>query len=675
MKTIAAIIATLLLVQISVAQEVPTRTQQQLENAAEATEDEAQKDDNYLQQLDFFSKHPINLNTATAEDLHPLRMLSDLQIQNIIQYRTKLGNFIDMYELQAVPTLDLVTIRQIQPYVFVGPSVTTREALLSRFRGGDKTLLARLTRVLEHQKGYDTSLRTHYLGSPNQIMVRYRYQYKDLLMYGIVADKDAGEQFFKGAQKQGFDFYSAHFFARKLGKIKALAAGDFLVNFGQGLIQWQSSAFGKSAEVMSVKRQSSVLMPYRSAGEFFFYRGAGVTFQNKNVEVTAFGSFKKFSGNSVVDTIERFSSFQTSGFYRTPSEVADRYNLNDVAFGGNVSYQTAAVKVGWNAVAHNFSSPLQKRLEPYNYFAASGKRMLNTSVDYSFTYRNIHVFGEAAADKDLNKAFVSGALMSVDPKVDLFFLYRNISAKYQAFYGNAFTENTLPSNETGFYTGIAVRPSIGWQLSAYADFYHFPFIKYRVDAPTRGADYLLQVSYVPSKKSEIFIRYRNENKPLNESGINTVFNYPVDKVRQNLRLHYAVQVHPIITLKTRLEILWYDQKAKSAEEGFLSYIEASFKPSYNLSGNVRLQYFETGGYNSRIYVYESDVLYSFSIPAFFDNGFRYYANINYDVSKHVSFWLRIAQTMYNDKSVIGSGLDEITGNRKTDLKLQAQWRF
>jgi hypothetical protein len=103
-----------------------------------------------------------------------------------------------------------------------------------------------------------------------------------------VADKDAGEQFFKGAQKYGFDFYSFHLFARKLGSIQALALGDFTVNMGQGLIQWQSLAFRKSVDILGIKRQSPVLRPYNSAGEFSFHRGAGITWQKGKIEATGF---------------------------------------------------------------------------------------------------------------------------------------------------------------------------------------------------------------------------------------------------------------------------------------------------------------------------------------------------------------------------------------------------
>ena len=90
---------------------------------------------------------------------------------------------------------------------------------------------------------------------------------------------------------------------------------------------------------------------------------------------------------------------------------------------------------------------------------------------------------------------------------------------------------------------------------------------------------------------------------------------------------------------------------------------------------MRLMYFETGGYDSRLYAYENDVLYSFSIPVFYDKGYRYYFNLNYDFSKKISCWFRLAQTIYKDKTSVGSGLDEIPGNKKTEIKLQVQYYF
>lgn len=668
--------ASLVLFHRAFSQELPNSTKQQLENLADATEEETE-DDAYLQQLDYLRKEPLNLNTVTADELQVFYFLTDLQIQNLIQYRNSLGRLIDIYELQAVPTWDVQTIHKILPFVTVERKVVLKEDLLSRFKSGDNSLLLRGSRILEKAKGYDQSLNTHYSKDRNHWLFRYKYQYKNLLQYGITADKDPGEPFFKGINKKGFDFYSFHLFTRNVGIFKSIAVGDYTVNLGQGLIQWQSLAFKKSAEVLSIKRQAAILRPYTSAGEFYFNRGAAATIEKGKVQATVFGSLRKISGNRSIDTLDHeiFTSFLPNGYYRTLSEQEDKNVIQQTSIGGNISYRHKKLYVGINAVHYYFSRPLQKREEPYNLFALSGSSWSNASIGYSYTHKNLHLFGEAATDKNFNKAFINGLLMSVASKVDLSFLHRHIDKAYQTVYGNAFTENTLPGNESGFYTGISIKPFSGITLNAYTDIYSFPWLKYRTDAPSAGKDFLAQLTYEPNKRVEIYTRYRHETKQINETDNNATTNYIVAKPRQNWRVHFSYAVNPNFTLRSRVDMLWYDKKGKSSEEGFLIFAEGSYKPAFSFSANIRLQYFETSGYNSRIYAYENDVLFSYSVPAFFDKGLRYYCNINYDVNKKLSVWFRWAQTVYKNKKTIGSGLDEIEGNRRSEIKLQTLFRW
>lgn len=663
-------------------QEIPPATEQQLENQTDADQGETE-DDSYLQELEQFRKNPINLNTADADELKQLRIVTDLQIANLISYRNLFGRFISIYELQAVPAWDVNTIRKLVPFITTATPVSLTEETGKRLRDGEHSLLLRVTQVLEKSDGFDKSASgTKYLGSPQKILFRYRYTYKNLLQFGLVGDKDAGEQFLKGSQKTGFDFYSFHLFARKIGIIQSLALGDFSVNMGQGLIQWQSLAFKKSSDVMGVKRQSAVLRPYSSAGEFYFHRGAGITVKKGKFEATAFASFRKLSANFVADTVNNedfISSFLTSGYHRTTSENADRNNLTQTAFGGNVIYRNNKWHVGVNGIYYSFSMPVQKRDEPYNLYAISGKNWYNFSVDYSYTHKNIHLFGEAAADKNFNKAFINGLLVSVDPRVDISFVQRTISAAYQSINGNAFTENTYPTNETGFYAGVTIRPAIGWRIDAYGDIYKFPWLKYLVDAPSHGKDFLTQLTYTPNKQVEVYSRFRSETKQSNQSDNTTVTNFLVAIPKQNWRTQVSYKINTAITLRNRVELLWYDNNndnKANAEKGFLTFFDILYKPLLSpYAAVLRLQYFETDSYDSRIYAYENDVLYSYSIPAFYDKGFRYYITFNYDLSKKISLWLRWAQTIYRDKTTVGSGLDEINGNKKSELKLQGRWVF
>ncbi|KAA9041351.1 helix-hairpin-helix domain-containing protein [Ginsengibacter hankyongi] len=662
--------------------EPPPFVEQQLENLTEVNDDETTEDDAYMQELVQFIKDPVNLNYADDGQLKELKILSPIQISNLLLYRKLLGNFLSIYELQAVPGWDVDLIRRIRPYVAINSKADVFNSIGSRLQKGRNTFLMRAIRVLEKSRGYllDNSTATNfYLGSPQRLLVRYKYSFKNLLQYGVTAEKDAGEQFFKGGQKAGFDYYSAHFFIRNLGIIKSLALGDFTVNLGQGLTQWGGLAFKKGADVLNIKRQSDVLRPYNSAGEINFNRGIGITLQKNNWEGTGFASYRKVDANFIQDTLnfEDFvSSLQTSGYHRTASEVSDKNSQGQLTLGGNLAYSTDRLHIGANAVHYNFEHTILKPPYLYNAYALSGKTAGNYSLDYSYTYKNMHFFGEAATDEGMDKAFINGILMSVDPHVDMSLLYRKISRGYQSLYTNAFTESTYPTNESGFYAGISMAPVSYLRINAYADFYHFPWLKFREDAPSSGSDYLIQLTYTPNKQVEIGTRYRSEKKAINYNPGGAVLNPVIAKPKRDVRTQFSYKLNAAFTFRSRVEVSWFDKKAKDAESGFLVYTDVLYKPAFKrFSGNIRIQYFKTDGYNSRLYAYESDVLYGYSIPVFYDKGYRYYLNFNYDLGKKLTVWGRFAQTIYPGKTEIGTGLDLIKGNAKSEITLQAIWTF
>ena len=660
-----------------------TTVEQQLENLAEAEESETE-DDNYLQQLQDYRRNPLNLNTATEADMQAFRWLTDLQIQNFLRYRRLLGKLLNVYELQAIPTWNLETINRLLPFIVVANAESLGTDLGRRFTGGTNTLLLRMQQVLQKSEAYtpDSAGKTKYLGSPQRLFFRYRYTYKNLLQFGVVGDKDAGEQFGKGAQKYGFDFYSFHLFARNLGFVRRIALGDFTVNLGQGLLTYQSLAFRKSVDVTNIKRQTEIFRPYNSAGEYNFHRGAAITVGSDAWQLSAFFSRKKIDGNQefAPDTLggpeDEFTSLLTGGYHRTPAEVADRYNITQTAYGGNARYKGRRFNVGLNAIYYGFNKPLNRAAEPYNQFVFNGTSLTAYSADYAYTVRNLHLFGEVASDDKGALAIVNGLIASVDQKVDLSVFYRNIDKDYRSLNANAFTESTQPINETGLYTGVSLKPWGFLRIDAYADLFKFGWLRYRVDRPSEGSDYLTQVTWKPNKQVEVYTRLRHEQKAINYSNTTTPFKQTEDVPRTNWRTHISYKVTPAITLRARAEAVWYDRGGKQAETGFLIFTDFFYKPLMSkLSLNARLQFFETDGYNSRLYAYENDVLYSFSIPPFSGKGYRSYLNINYDITRRLTTWFRIAYSKYPGQTSIGSGNDEIAGDQRTDYRVQVQFTF
>ncbi len=688
MKALPAILTILFSALMAAGQEGQgSITEQDLEILSAATESETE-DDSYLQQLEHYKRNPLVLNNANADELAELGMLSSLQIQQFLSYRNLVGALIDVYELQGIPGWDITTIKKILPYIKIAGRQSMGSAIRERWWGGNNFFLMRFARVLEKASGYETRQLgqvNYYKGNPDKLFFRYGYNYKNQLQWGFLGDKDPGEALFRGAQKQGFDFYSFHFFLRDAGRLKVLALGDFTVNFGQGLIQWQSLDFRKGAGIMNIKRQATTLRPYRSAGEYNFQRGLGITMQNGNWSTTLFGSARKISGNNIMtDTSENvagFSSFQTSGYHRTPAEIADRNSLQQYASGGNLQFNKKGLHFGLNAMYYHFSKPLQKPAEPYNLFALSGTDFANGSFDYGITHKNLHFFGELASDRQLNKAMLAGMVLSLDPAVDFSFLYRNIHPAYQSVNASAFTENVMPVNEKGLYAGIAVRPLLGVRIDAYADVFKFPWLKYRVDAPAGGLENFIQITYQPSRTIEWYGRIKFESRAVTTKAADLAIKYPESVPKEQLRLHTNFVVNPRLTLRHRIELLWFDRKGAGKEEGFLSYLECFYRNVFRTTDiNLRVQYFETSGYNSRVYAYENDLAYTFSIPFFYETGFRYYVNFNWETSLRkaainrnpvtLKCWCKWGQLLYPGKTSIGSGLETINCNKKTELKLQ-----
>ncbi|MEO6682420.1 MAG: helix-hairpin-helix domain-containing protein [Ginsengibacter sp.] len=565
--------------------EPPTTVEEQLEDLTEANEDAVPDDDSFLQDMMYFLKEPINLNYADEGLLQQLKLLSPIQIANLLLYRKAFGNFLHHYEIQAVPYWDIQTIQKILPYITVSEKADVVKSISSRLKGGDQTLLVRGTQVLEKSKGNlidSNTAKNFYPGSPQRVLVRYRYKYKNSLQYGVTAEKDAGEQFFRGAQKDGFDFYSAHFFVKDIGMIKSIALGDFSVNLGQGLTSWQSLSFNKGAEILNIKRQSETIRPYNSAGEVEFHRGAAITLGKKNWEATALISYRKLDASFKSDTLEfeeYVSSLQISGLHRTASEVAAKNKQGQFTVGGNIKYNTDRFHIGVNAINYHFELPIKKQDVAYNQFALSGKQLRNYSVDYSYTFKNMHLFGEVAMDNNHYKAIINGLAISASSKVDMSFLHRKISKGYQSLYSSAFTENTRPNNESGFFTGLAITPTDYIKINAYADLFKFPWIKYRTDAPTSGADYMIQLTYKPNRQVEIYSRYRSKNKPVNFNPENAPLNPVVAKARQGFRTQFSYKLNPTFTLRSRVELSWYDKKGKNLRMDF-SFIQMSFTSTF-----------------------------------------------------------------------------------------------
>lgn len=638
--------------------------------------------------LYYFIENPINLNNSSVETLEKLRILNAFQVKSLLNYIEINNGITTLYELQLVEGLDYSTIKKILPFITISSSINSRKwNSKNALKYGNHTIFTRISSTLEVPKGfaevsdsvYNENTNNYYVGNRTRIYNRYKFNYKNRLQWGFTAEKDPGEQFLKGNQSNGFDFYSAHLQVNDIGIIKTAVVGDYQVQLGQGLIMWSYISSGKSSYVMDIKKRGKGLNRYTSTDENAYLRGGGITISKGQFSLTAFGSCKDIDANiSQNDTTEKniyFTSFINTGIHSTPSELEDNNSINEILYGGNISWNYNRIKVGVSGLNYQFNYPYQPMNSAANQFKFSGKSNSNFSADFELRFNSIHMFSEVAMSENRGKAIVAGALLDLSSRVRASILYRNYSKDYQALYSNAFAEGSNTQNEEGFYMGLELHPVKKWKISGYYDVYKFPWLKLLALAPSKGEDFLLQADYTASRTLSMYWRYKYEGKDGNSDNQLTGIRKLSVVEKSQLRYHLGYTLNENWELRNRIELSKY-KKDEINEIGYMLYQDIIYRPvEYPLSIIFRYAVFDTKSYNTRIYTYENDVLNAFSVPPLFGKGTRTYIMLQYKLREKLSFWLRIAQTQYTDRTEIGSGLNQINGNAKTEIKFQVRWKF
>ena len=628
-----------------------------------------------IEDLEGFLENPVNINATTAVELSRLYVLNDVQINKLLEYLNNYGPAYSIFELKTIDGFTPDLLQKMEPFIWFGPTEEAKK-VGDAFQYGKNQLLLRTLGTVQEASGYqpreDGS--TPYEGNHYRYYSRYRYEARDQFSAGITAEKDPGESFFKGSNKQGFDFYSAHVSMNINSTFENISVGDFLVRAGQGLVLWQGYTSGKSENVMQISKTNQGIRPSTAVEENLFFRGAATTLKFGKARLSFFYSQKNDDGNVAgTDSTGQFiTSLQTSGYHRTKSEIEDKNAVRNTNYGGLFSWYFSNLKIGAVIVRQHLNLPLIPATQLYNQYRFSGMENLTGGIDYSFNKGKYQLFGEAAISKSGGKALVQGAVINLNDQLSFSALFRHFDKNYQALWANTFAEGSNINNESGMYFGVKVLPVKLVTLSAYSDYYRSQWINYSTAAPSTGWDVMAQTDFVFSRKTEFYIRYKNEEKEVKFIQDERYVNLP--ERTQKIRAHFQHQHNEKITLKTRFEHALYNGLEK--ENGYMIFQDVQYSPvKIPLKISGRLAWFSTDSYNSRIYAYENDILYTFSIPSFYGKGFRTYINLNYKITKNFDFWFKIGNTLWNDREVISSGYNEIQGNNKTELKFQLRLKM
>ena len=647
-------------------------------------EDNAYQWENLFEELSDLKENPLNINSATKEQLERFPFLNSQLIENILYYLYKYGAMVSINELMVVEDMDLATFRLLKPFITCQPleEKTHTPTLKSILKYGKQELSARMDIPLYTRAGYQPFTSDYIKENPNKRYLgpsfyhnlRYKFRYTDKVYIGFTAEKDPGEPFFSGNNKKGYDYYSPYFYIRDFGKIRALALGNYRLNYGYGLVMNTDFNMGKTTALNTLLNRESGIKKHSSTDEYNYFQGIAGSIQlSEHFTADAFYSYRQMDG--IVDN--RFiTSLKEDGYHRIPRDYEKKNSLTNQLIGSNIQYNGKNFELGLTAVYNFFNKVLNPTYRPYNKYYPRGSDFFNLGANYKFFLKKLTWMGEVAMDKDRRMAALNTLRYRPKANFQLIAMHRFYDVAYQSMYARSVGEGSMVQNESGFYLGMEADELWYFKLTAYIDFFYFPWKKYQMTKNgTRGIDGVIQLDYSPNHELDMFIRYRYKNKfkdynPAEGDKITVPY------IQQKGRYQLTYSPNDELVLKTTADVVHNAYQHKDPSKGFLIKQSIGYKfPKLPLQLDASVAWFKTDDYASRITVYEKSLLYSFSMPSFYGEGERFSFNTRYELNKHIVLQGKYACTHYRDREVISSGLEQIEGNLKSDLYFQVQFKF
>jgi hypothetical protein len=370
--------------------------------------------------------------------------------------------------------------------------------------------------------------------------------------------------------------------------------------------------------------------------------------------------------------IRKFTSLQTSGYHRTTSEIEDKKSVRHSTAGILLTLYHQKFKAGFTGLVESYGLPCDPGSQLYERFYFRGKFNFNLSTDYHYVRGRWHLFGETAISRSGGMAVVQGVEAELHDQLKATFLFRSYGKEYHASRSSAFGAGSSANCETGWYAGLHFLPASGIKVSAYADWFYFPWIKYGTAAPALGHDILLQADFNPSRRFSGYIRYKTSLTP--DKFTSGEFSENREVAAGNLRVHAKFDLRNLFSFTWRVECSGVGKQASGS--GILLFHEISWTPSrLPATASLRLSGFLIPEWENRIYTWENDLLYSFSTFSFFGSGFRSYLRTKVALTANLSLWFKAGVTCYPGKKQTGSGYAEKESNIIRDVKIQIRYRF
>ena len=619
-----------------------------------------------LELLEDWAASPINLNQTSREELEQLPFLSAGQIEELVEYLDRYHPMRSLSELMMITKLDRHTRKLLECFVYVGeekaPRIWPQWKDIAKY--GKHTFRVSAKIPLYERKGDENG----YLGYRYRHDIRYQFNYNNRIKFGLTGAQDAGEPFFAYRNKLGYDHYSYYFQLRDMGRLEELNLGLYRVQMGMGLVMNTGFHLGKLATLQSLGRSTHTLTAHSSRTSATYLQGAAATVRiARQWRITGYVSWRGIDATLNNDGTMR--TIVTNGYHRTPTEMDKKNNSHETDIGGSIGWRKQTLHININANYTRF----ERELVPpsgtlYRRYAAAGNNFFNASLDYGYNNYPWTIAGETAVNQRGAFATIHTVGLKTSDQLQLMLLHRYYDKRYTALHANSFSEGSGVQNEHGIYLGATWQPIQAWQIQGFVDYAHFSWLRYQISAPSDAFDALLSSRY-DRKGWSLDARYRFHLRQRDNEEKTAL----VNKTEHRVRLGANYEVMKSLTLRTQADGILHQTKGVSSQ-GVMVSQHAKWQYHW-LKTDVHVGWFRTDDYDSRIYQYEASLAYDFGYPMYYGHGLRYSLMVKADILKRLTATAKIGVTNYFDRSVIGTGLQQINHSSMTDLLMQIRYSF
>lgn len=649
--------------------------QQYFEQIADYDDIEDNNMEDMYERLCELEASPINLNTATADDLKQLSFLNSTQIEELTEYLDRYRPLQSMGELSMLQTLDPVRLNMLQCFVFIGNEKKDKQFpdVKDILKYGKHELVATASIPFYERKGD----RSGDLGYQYKHWMRYTFKFGRYVQAGITGAQDAGEPFFANGNNMGYDHYAYYAIARKLGCLKTLALGQYKVRLGMGLIMNTGFALGKTTSLVFSSPTNNI-SPNASRSDAYYLQGTAATIAlGKHTDITAFASYRKIDA-----TLNDDGSIRTllhTGYHRTISEIRRKHNSAQWTTGAAIRWQNYGLHLGANTIYTTYNRELHPNTSQlFRLYDPKGKSFYNGSIDYGFINSWLNINGETALNNEGAIATINSISLKACSSLTLTAIQRFYSYRYYSLFSSSFSDGGKVQNESGIYLGAKWSPLSRLSILAYSDYAYFPWARYTASKTSHSWDNMLQTTYTISRRLTLSTRYRLRIRQQDYNNAETTKKkILINKTEHRARLSLAYNGKHF-NAKTQIDGAYavFPSGMQGLENSCGGMIMQTIGYNHDaITVAVNVGYFNTQDYNSRIYAYERSTLYSFNFPIYYGEGMRGALFVRGSIGNSLIIIGKVGTTKYFDRDVISSSYQQINSSWKTDMDLQVKWKF